>query len=419
MKTLIFGAGASIPFFDPILSTSFLTEKIYNKEEWEEVISKYKSLKGDKYVLADTELVFKILSAIKRFRPEANFEEIAEVIDKIGSYGNDSVPAHNMFNTIIGVMNTGFIPSQPFPFGSELTAVPFLLREIIAKSIIDLQNNHQSKEHDIFLSLQRDFISDICQKDDNVNIMSLNYDECVLKSLEGLGFEKGFKRKDERYLMQLDIVSFMNAKKVIYFPHGNLRFQFTDNDNVTYWNDANVAEHERWEGLRQGCVGSTLTYLGGKFAYNYNTFISTGQTKEDGLNHLPYSIYYQRFGSDIFNSDTIYIIGYSFGDEHINRMLRSFIELSQKNKIFIIDYYTKEVTGTEEYKDQKNFITRLYSVFGPDWGVMYNRDTQQTEPINPVEIQKINSQGYGEIFKQITLYKKGYSEFLREYKNVI
>lgn len=286
-------------------------------------------------------------------------------------------------------------------------------------SIIELQNNHKIMDYDNLISLQKDFINSICEKDDDVSIMSLNYDECVLKSLEGLGFEKGFKTKNEHYLMQLDIPTFMSAKKVVYFPHGNLRFQFTDNDNITYWSDANDAEAERWKGISSSSLGSTLTCSNGKFAYNYNTFISTGQTKDDGLNHLPYAVYYQRLGIDINKSDSIYIIGYSFGDDHINRLLRSFIEISPENKIYVIDYYPKEVAGTDEYKDQNNIITKLYFTFGAEWGVVYNRDTNETEPLNPEEIKKINSLGYGEIFKQVILYKKGFSEFLHEFNNVI
>lgn len=249
--------------------------------------------------------------------------------------------------------------------------------------------------------------------------MSLNYDECVLNSLEGLGFEKGFRPPNKHCLMQLDIPTFMSVNRVVYFPHGNLRFQFTDNDNITYWTDANVAEAERWKGISSSSLGSTLTCSNGKFAYNYNTFISTGQTKDDGLNHLPYAVYYQRLGIDINKSDSIYIIGYSFGDDHINRLLRSFIEISPENKIYVIDYYPKEVAGTDEYKDQNNIITKLYFTFGAEWGVVYNRNTNETEPLNPEEIKKINSLGYGEIFKQVILYKKGFSEFLHEFNKVI
>ena len=419
MKTLIFGAGASIPFFEPKLSTKYLTDKIIDRQEWDKVIAIVKSIKGEDYIIAKTEIVLQIIQTIQKIKPNANFEEIAEVIDKLSSFGFDMIPEHNMFNVVIHVMNTGFDPRVKKPFGCEWAMIPFLLREIIAMSIIELQNNHKIMDYDNLISLQKDFINSICEKDDDVSIMSLNYDECVLKSLEGLGFEKGFKTKNEHYLMQLDTPTFMSAKKVVYFPHGNLRFQFTDNDNITYWSDANDAEAERWKGISSSSLGSTLTCSNGKFVYNYNTFISTGQTKDDGLNHLPYAVYYQRLGIDINKSDSIYIIGYSFGDDHINRLLRSFIEISPENKIYVIDYYPKEVAGTDEYKDQNNIITKLYFTFGAEWGVVYNRDTNETEPLNPEEIKKINSLGYGEIFKQVILYKKGFSEFLHEFNNVI
>lgn len=65
----------------------------------------------------------------------ANFEQIAEVIDKISSYGFDKMPMNNMMNLLISVMNTGFKPNNTIPFGGEWSDVPFLLREIIAESI--------------------------------------------------------------------------------------------------------------------------------------------------------------------------------------------------------------------------------------------------------------------------------------------
>lgn len=218
MKTLIFGAGASIPFFEPKLSTKYLTDKIIDRQEWDKVIAIVKSIKGEDYIIVKTEIVLQIIQTIQKIKPNANFEEIAEVIDKLSSLGLDRIPDHNMFNTIIHVMNTGFKPTEKMPFGCEWAMIPFLLREIIAMSIIELQNNHKIMDYDNLISLQKDFINSICEKDDDVSIMSLNYDECVLKSLEGLGFEKGFKTKNEHYLMQLDIPTFMSAKKSCIFP---------------------------------------------------------------------------------------------------------------------------------------------------------------------------------------------------------
>lgn len=85
-------------------------------------------------------------------------------------------------------------------------------------------------------------------------------------------------------------------------------------------------------------IGSTLLVLPGRFSYNWNTFLSTGQTKDEGLNHLPYAVYYQRLSIDLAKSDTVYVVGYSFGDDHINRLLRSFIKLNLNNKVYIVDF---------------------------------------------------------------------------------
>lgn len=248
--------------------------------------------------------------------------------------------------------------------------------------------------------------------------MSLNYDDCVYDSLIGLGFEKGFSKIDQRYLRQISIDKFMHAKKVAYFPHGHLKFQFTDNDNVTFWSDSNQANEERWNGIKGIAVGSTLSVLPGKFAYNYNTFLSTGQTKDDGLNHLPYAIYYQRLAIDLFKSDTVYIIGYSFGDEHINRLLRSFLQLNFQNKIIIVDYYPDTITMMDEYMNSNSIITKINQNLGAEWQIIVNQNNDK-QPVNPNEIEQLNTRGYGNLFLQVLFYKKGYKEFLNEFNDII
>lgn len=418
MKTFIFGAGASIPFFEPVLNTSYLTSKVCDKSEWDRVIEKYKSHQGKNQMIVDSSVIVRIIDAIRNFQPTANFEQIAEIIDKISSYGFDRIPTNNMMNLLICVMNTGFKPNNKNPFASEWSDIPFLLREIIAESILELQNHHKATDFKQLIDLQHEFIETVSSIDDEISVMSLNYDDCVYDSLDGLGFEKGFSPVDQHYLRQIDVGKFMHAKKVIYFPHGHLKFQFTDNDNVTFWYDSNLANEERWKGINGTAIGSTLTVLPGKFAYNYNTFLSTGQTKDDGLNHLPYAIYYQRLAIDLFKSDTVYVIGYSFGDSHVNRLLCSFLQLSIHNKIIIVDYYPNTVTMVDEYMDNNNIITKINLNFRITWEIMYNQNEGKL-PAYPDDVAKINENGFGKLFPQILFYKKGYKDFLSEFKNII
>lgn len=278
--------------------------------------------------------------------------------------------------------------------------------------------NHKSGDYTHLLEKQKAFIA-YAAKSEEASIISTNYDNCVPDSLHGLGFDTCFRPFNSRYLMQIDIHSFMNAPRVVYYPHGHLRFHFTDNDNVTYWHDSIMANNERWDGLASTATGSTLTVTPGKFAYNFNTFITTGQTKDDSFNHLPYAIYYQRMACDIANSDTVYIIGYSFSDDHFNRLMKSFLKLKDTNKVVIVDYYPDAIGMVDEYMDQNNIISKICQVFGTEWSVLYDSTRQTKLPFNQQEVERLNQDGFGEIFPNVYFYKKGYNDFLNEFTKFI
>lgn len=414
MKTFLFAAGASVPYFEnPSLSTSYLTEKVKDINEWQRVIGKYKSITGQNVVIAQPQFIVKVINMILNFVPDATFEQIGEVLDKISSYSMDSIPSNRMMNLVqrvlLEIMN---IPHKWPCIGMQ--EIPFLFREIIAESILELENNHKTRDYTQLLENQKAFIA-YAAKDEEASIISTNYDNCVPNSLDGLGFDTCFKPIDHRYLMQIDIHRFMNAPRVVYYPHGHLRFHFTDNDNVTYWRDSIMANKERWDGLASFAIGSTLTVTPGKYAYNFNTFITTGQTKDDSFNHLPYAIYYQRMACDIANSNTVYIIGYSFGDDHFNRLMKSFLKLKDTNKVVIVDYYHDAIGMVDEYMDQNNIISKICQVFGTEWSIIYDNTRHTKLPFNQPEVDRLNKDGFGEIFKNVYFYKKGYKDFLNEF----
>ena len=418
MKTFLFAAGASVPFFEsPTLNTSYLTEKVKDINEWQRVKDKYISIKGQNVVIAPPLFVVDVINKIISYAPDANFEQIAEVLDKISSYSMDPIPNNRMMNLVQWILMDIMRNPGKWP-GIGMQEIPFLFREIIAEAILELESNHKSRDYTHLLEKQKAFIA-YAVKGEEASIISTNYDNCVPDSLHGLGFDICFKPVDSRYLMQIDIHSFMNAPRVVYYPHGHLRFHFTDNDNVTYWHDSIMANNERWDGLASTSIGSTLTVTPGKFAYNFNTFITTGQTKDDSFNHLPYAIYYQRMACDIAKSDTVYIIGYSFSDDHFNRLMKSFLKLKDTNKLVIVDYYPDAIGMVDEYMDQNNIISKICQVFGTEWPVRYDSTSQTKLPFNQTEVDRLNQDGFGEIFKNVYFYKKGYSDFLNEFTNFI
>lgn len=417
MKTILFGAGASMPFFQPELSTRHLTDAVNDLGRWNYVISKYKQVKGSNIVVAPATYVKRIIDAITACSPQANFEQIAEVVDKLASYSTSPFPQHNAMNIFEFVIE-GLLYGTHKQLPTGLQGIPFLLREIIAGYILELEGNNKVPSYQALIDKQRDFLDYATANDDRASIVSLNYDDCVMESVQGLSFRTGFEDTRSQYGRQLDVRSFAGSKKVIYFPHGHLRFLFTDNDNVTYFPTSTQAEAERWHRLGSSSLAATLTFTQGRFAYNFNTFLTTGQTKDDSLNHLPYATYYQRLAVDLYSSDTLIVIGYSFGDEHFNRLIKSFLEMSGNRELIVIDYYPYAVTMTGEFQDEQNIITKIHEAARTTWSVIATGKGSIT-PANPAEIAHLNKYGYGYIFDNVLFYKNGYDKFLSEYQQVL
>lgn len=411
MKSLIFGAGASIPFFEPQLTTQYLTDAISDKLKWQSIITKYSST-TESDLIPSSEEVIKTIEIIKEINPEYNFEQIAEIIDKIASLSFDDMPKNNMLNAfIVTLLRSGkFVNNEKF---QNWVHIPFLLRMIIAEAIMNLEQNNKALNYDELMKTQHEFLK-FYTESETVSIFSFNYDDILLNSVKNIGFQHGFNKLDKRG-RRLDIHELINAKKAICFPHGHLRFNFLDDENVECYSDAKVAHEARWENNLS--MYSPLIVTPGKFAYNFNTFITTGQTKDDSFNLMPYSFYYQKLATDLLTSKEIVVVGYSFGDVHLNRLLISFLKINSKNRVLIIDYYADDVSLTDEYRDSDNIVFKISVCFKSVWNLIYKADAKLTD--RPVDVEQINKQGFGVLFPQIVFYKKGYEEFLNEYKAVI
>lgn len=415
MNTILFGAGASIPFFDTSLTSTYITEQILDIANWEKVLKKLTKANKYGYNLIDINEVKPVLCYLSNLNEigcfNLNFEDIAEVLDKLSSYGFDALPQRNLLNTILSFFKPAITISPQWQH------IPFLLREIIANTIIDMHKNHCISNYDKMISLQNNFIGHIQGKDKCISLVSLNYDDIVPTSVDTLNdISCHFTDNTERHKNTINIKDFFKSKTVAYFPHGNLRFVFTDELNVSYSENIDQAEKERWDGLFNR---GTINVVNGSFSYDFNTFITTGKTKDNAFNNMPYSIYYQRLATDFLNSSKIFIIGYSFGDVHFNRLLRSFLYTNNENKVYVIDKYDSIVTMIDECKDNSNIITKIQNTFKPDWYIIFNNKLSQKSPQNQQEVNKINKEGYGEIFDRIIFYKKGYDQFLNEFQKVL
>lgn len=408
---MIFGAGASIPFFMPQLTTAYLTAYILDKTNWDIVLKMQSHISPNDLTISSEEVI-SVLRIIKEINPYFNFEQLAEIMDKIASISFDDNPQNNMLNALFETMiRTKKIESiEKFNYWKN---IPFLFRMIIANAILDLQQNHKTKNYQELIDIQHYFIKDYIQND-NASIVSFNYDDILLESVKMLGFENGFKKLDNRG-RRLDIKILNDAHRAIYFPHGHLTFNFLDDINVECFSDSQKAHDARMVDISTLCEPLTITQ--GKFAYNFNTFITTGQTKDDSLNLMPYSFYYQKLASDLLKSTNLVLIGYSFGDEHLNRLLVSNLQLNSKNTILIVDYYLENITLIDEYRNQECIIFKIQQYFKTVLNLHIVDNEMFTD--RPEDVKQINQEGYGMLFPRIYYYKKGYENFLMEYSDVL
>lgn len=412
MVTLVFGAGGSIPFFSPTLSTDYLTNKVLDPDEWQRVYKHYVSLIDSNIVIPELEDIYDLIKQITEVRKNANFEEIAEILDKVCSWRFDHLPENTFLASIVAVLANDSLKQVSRISGCGWKIVPFLFRQIIAEAICDLQNNHKKDNYDQLIERQTQFFNDMCNRFQNMSIMSLNYDDCVINSAIPAGFDTCFNCG----CSSLDVHNFLTSNKVVYFPHGHTRFVYVDTLGVLYFTDSKRANSKRWNSFNNSTMtDQQISILQGTFAYNFNNFITTGQTKDDALNNAPFCYYYQRFSQDVFASETIILIGYGFGDDHFNRTLHAFLQLGSKRRVVIVDYNEDHITRIHEHRENTNTITKIFDCFNCNWTFT----DPDLLPENQEEINKINDIGYGFLFDQVLYYRKGYEKFLSEYDTVL
>lgn len=418
MTTILLGAGASIPFFSPQLTTDYLTESVKNQDNWEKVINKYNRIPCDAGCRRSIPSIDEIMSLLDRIttkHPTYNFEKIAEVLDKYCSIIIDVDEQKTMLSSIISLIG---ISDSIIQQDNRWKDVPFLFREIIADTIIDLQINKKCIDYDEQQRKQVEWLQYICEREETVTIASLNYDDSILQSAVGLNFTNGFTFNEDKGFM-LNVSTLLQSKRVLLFPHGHLRFlPLNDCTTIEWYHNSQTSNDFRWNHLFDTITDGTSTHIPAVFAYNFNTFITTGQTKDDSLNNEPFAAYYQRMAKDIMDSNRIIIIGYSFSDEHLNRLLKLFFYGGSDNKVLIVDRNPNKITMTEEYKSPDNMFVKLQCVFSREWSIRVDSDGVK-HPAKQKEIDMVNKSNFGEIFDNVFYYKGGYDCFLNEYRDIL
>jgi hypothetical protein len=401
---LILGAGASIPFYNPRLSTAHLTTVISDQNKWNNIVGRYTNIMGANVNMVNTQTVLQVLNNITQAHPNYNFEQIIEIYDKISSFNFDPRPNSKILHDILKYYGA----TAPIVANHVWDCVPFLLRQIITEEVADLHANHKVATYNNLTQQQTQFVSSI-SNGHSINIFTLNYDEIILDAIQNLNFTTGFDNQG-----RFSVNTFILANKTISFPHGHSRFSF-DDDGILFHANGQMANTHRLSKIGAHDRTQTRYLTDSSYSYSFNTFISTGQQKEPTFDVNPYSTYYQKFASDCLKANKIYVVGYSFSDPHFNRMLLNFLKISPSNKIVIVDYLPNQISIVAEYMNQGSLIQKIFNQLGVT-SIPMHRNAQDYFYLH--EEQNLNNNGFAEIYPQIVLCKNGYDTFLKKFNTI-
>ena len=217
MKLLLFGAGASIPFY-PSLTTDNITKFIKDNKNWKDIISKYNEISK---IPLDIDFITNLLNDIINVNSNFNFEDICGYVDTITS--SLLHPQYDKINRIkkeLIVLNQCNIIDYKNTFYKNIEHIPFLFRCLIAEYITTQQ---KVDEYKLLLLKQKEFINYYIRGTNKSSIVTLNYDDIINVSVDDI-FYNGFHNGEIGSDIPFDINKFYNSKHTISYLHGSIRF---------------------------------------------------------------------------------------------------------------------------------------------------------------------------------------------------
>lgn len=450
--TFILGAGASLPFITDgkkYLSTQYLTEQISDRIRWSNIYNEFKqTYPAGRYPELNFQVTLdEILEVINKLKDineleipprlqnhvsvpipdkiidyygvgNINFEHILYLIDKICNYKDDR--KSSIDNILFNILYDNDIKRDQRGWHY----VPFLCREVLISSIIDLW---ESCDKEKAIQDNQKFLTSILENFQNVSIYSLNYDPLLYEStklinvnnFKNLGdvkneddktFETGFNN-DESF----NYKKFYYRNNVIAFLHGHIGFIPQEMRNMCYNSNYQYAQNVRISNVAHGQVSFCRK---GPKGIHHNVSITSGLEKLDSFYDNPYSCYIQRFSKDVMESDYIVFIGSGLGDMHVNLFVTTswmvvngvaddidnccglWMRPDEQRKIIIVT----EQNAPKNLSDlsMTDFGRSLYGIFKE--GISSGEEA----------FGSLKENGYSNINRDIFLYLKGTKQFFSE-----
>jgi hypothetical protein len=141
-----------------------------------------------------------------------------------------------------------------------------------------------------------------------LRIFSLNYDLCLEKHIGNAQLETGFENRKWTWRKFEEIPDISTTDIYLYKMHGSINWVRDEEDNLTYSDEVVKISHPE-------------LIFGTSYKMQYTD---------------PYLFFATEFRKYTIESRLIITIGYGFGDEHINGMLRQAIRSDPKMRILCV-----------------------------------------------------------------------------------
>ncbi len=417
--TVLIGAGASSPFVIKggiVLTTHYLTNSLLNPHLWEKILLDFRKYHSDAQSTSiwncNKEDVLFVLERIKTFlsyKNTPNFEKLLYFLDRV------ALNLYCHYDWFEGILpdfwcdNCSDIKKKAYLKSNSdgWKYVPFLAREVLIRSILDLWNPDDVLIQGAIASNNL-FYKTLNDQFKYLSVYSLNYDPLLYESIKDIHLIKncfintalGFENED-----------FFKAEKIVAFLHGHVGF-LPLGAQMFFETSYEKAQIIRMKNAFCKDTNQTKFFDITSNGMHYNTYLISGLNKIDAFYSNPFACYTHRFSKDVLESDYIVVIGCSLDDDHLILFLKNTLAYSKKKILFV----TKEKTEPDKDLFHQPFIDK----FNKTWvksgdKLILSLDSMDIEL--PKFFKQLNNNfiqnGFGHMVNNVFMYLKGAEEFYK------
>lgn len=313
--TVLVGAGGSVELGAP--STSNVTPQVFSA-----IAAKAMSDAAGVPVASLAALFEQTLRT--HYGPSLNFEHVLHALEAMDGFfwawRAPQIPhAHRLVEAMICPQPT--LATAPlFQHGFLWSAQRAFFEEIHDAFAVASKNVKAHRDWSVYEHFWKTLDAEF-----ELSVITLNYDSFIDQALDATGLDQGFVPVDREFAWRFSRPTLRRERALMHL-HGSIHF----GERASDVGDLNrFAFEDAWEDLffypstddakRSRTIRSAHDSQAGRKTTK-GPFI-TGLNKPDKLMVEPYDAYYQRFAQQVLSTPRLLVIGYGFGDLHVNAII--------------------------------------------------------------------------------------------------